>query len=212
MTRRLLAAVSVISLVLSVATCVLWARSRGVMDRIRHQSRNGWVVGNGRTEDSVYRWSFFTLVTARGRLGWCSQDIIVKGTGTAEYCNTLAGSPAPARWRYYSSASIPNFVKEFLPPNWLGFGAERLHLTRRIGAGTVSTDQVIWSVPLWSVALASVLLPLARLGIRMRTLYLLKSGNCVTCGYDLRASKDRCPECGTSISPNTFLDRERPYG
>jgi uncharacterized paraquat-inducible protein A len=33
------------------------------------------------------------------------------------------------------------------------------------------------------------------LGINVRE----REMHCTTCGYDLRASKDRCPECGTSF-------------
>ena len=51
-------------------------------------------------------------------------------------------------------------------------------------------------VPLWipSIAFGSLLyLPIHRRRKRKRL------GLCLTCGYDLRASKDRCPECGNEF-------------
>jgi hypothetical protein len=63
----------------------------------------------------------------------------------------------------------------------------------------VNTHLVV-SVPLWSAAALFLILPLAwdrghrrryRLERRMRT------GRCLNCNYDLRATPGRCPECGT---------------
>jgi hypothetical protein len=53
----------------------------------------------------------------------------------------------------------------------------------------------------WLVVLALALLPLARLagyvGHRRTMRRRKDAGLCSHCGYDLRATRDRCPECGT---------------
>ncbi len=51
-------------------------------------------------------------------------------------------------------------------------------------------------VPLWSVAALCCILPLVRLRSILRVARRRRSGRCAGCGYDLRHSPDRCPECG----------------
>jgi hypothetical protein len=54
-------------------------------------------------------------------------------------------------------------------------------------------------IPLWFIAGILAILPVKRfVGYRKRVRQLA-IGHCRVCGYDLRASKERCPECGTPI-------------
>lgn len=48
--------------------------------------------------------------------------------------------------------------------------------------------------------IATAVLPIVWLFRRLRRNGRGRKGLCAACGYDLRASKDRCPECGTVIA------------
>jgi hypothetical protein len=50
-------------------------------------------------------------------------------------------------------------------------------------------------VPFWALALATGVAPAASVRRRLRT--PLPAGSCPRCGYDLRATPERCPECGS---------------
>jgi hypothetical protein len=62
----------------------------------------------------------------------------------------------------------------------------------------------VWDIrgPYWALFLVFAILPFLWAAswplraVRARRL-LIHSGKCPHCGYDLRATPDRCPECGT---------------
>lgn len=57
-----------------------------------------------------------------------------------------------------------------------------------------------WVIPYWFPVVLFVLPVIPSLLRLVRGWNRRRLGLCPTCGYDLRASKDKCPECGTVIA------------
>jgi hypothetical protein len=68
------------------------------------------------------------------------------------------------------------------------------------------------AAPLWAVALVCAVLPALWLAEARRAKRRRRAaGLCPACGYDLRASSDCCPECGTKFAPAPPI-KTRPAG
>jgi len=58
-------------------------------------------------------------------------------------------------------------------------------------------------LPLWIVVASTAVLPLVRVARWVGRIRRKRAGLCPACGYDLRASPDLCPECGTPAGVST---------
>jgi hypothetical protein len=65
------------------------------------------------------------------------------------------------------------------------------------GSGSGSETRCVVQVPYWSLLLLTAIPMLAWLKVTLRTWSRRGRGCCEACGYDLRATQGRCPECGS---------------
>jgi hypothetical protein len=189
MTRRPLNLLTVLSLLLWAAVVAMWVRSYRVGDLWMHVTH----VGNGFRE-----WS---LASSSGRFGWHATDWQYMGenAGRGWAADRFNGSlrqgltPGTTRpWRLSPWETLGFHTSNTSEQHRPSDPVTDEHYRRRV------TTRVV-NVPYYAPALLTAVTPawwvLSRRGVRRRR--RLARGLCAHCGYDLRASPERCPECGT---------------
>ena len=180
MARRLFT-LSALSLLLCAAAVVLWAVSYVAPGGA---GRRTWRIG-GRPTVGITEVGF---ASARGRVAFGTLSREVPGGITT-------GETRQAVQWVWGRGALVDFIRyrEWYGP--LGFEFSR---TRGGPGGSGWTVMV----PYWALCLLTAIPPayrLARIGRRRRQ-ERLRLGLCPRCGYDLRATPGRCPECGTAVA------------
>jgi hypothetical protein len=183
--RRLFALITVTSLLLSAALCVLWARSHWIQDTVQWRSPSTALVISS-TRGDVTVWL--------NRSDWSGSDPSMFGL---KYSGESPPTPAVV-------ALIGMHTLNVNPGDtwvdWHRGGFARMRWQGRGGGACFDTA----IVPIWSLAalaaMPSLVWALLRVRAALRRRRRQRAGLCPGCGYDLRASLGRCPECGADAA------------
>jgi hypothetical protein len=197
--------VTVLSLVLFAAACVVWGWSYGGREYARPMPGGVWALDAWRGR----------LVLVRRRAdpdpSTVRTDVILERRAYMLRTSARARVYQPGEgWHPYPEVL---FLHVMRLPGWLlpisdgargddamGFGWADLSVPGEERRGPVV--RATWA-PFWALALPCLALPAVRLWRGLRVGDKLaglgrrgRAGRCAACGYDLRATPDRCPECG----------------
>ena len=178
--------VSVVSLLLCALASAMWIRSYRVTEtwdliRIPRTTTSCVIVF---TDDAC------TLFSATGR---CGIRIGAVTLGEPRYIGlSLSDNMRVADYKAIMRPTAWNqIVLQGAVTQW-----------ERAGFGFASTggkaihDIQVSFCPYWAIAFPAAIAPFIRLGRLVRGRTRSRPGMCITCGYDLRATLERCPECG----------------
>jgi hypothetical protein len=190
MRRALAIGINVVLASLAVLCLVLWAASHRYCHRV-YVGHDGGTSGGG---------------------------IDLRSTPGALECIGITFESEPGRsaegWNSYFTADawseIPNTIRH---QEWVrrGFGAHRWQQlpSDRIAGPKYTNSYVGIAVPFWLLAVLFAMPPAVRWMPGGRRRRRLAAGLCTSCGYDCRATPERCPECGAAPRGD-IASRPRP--
>jgi len=105
----------------------------------------------------------------------------------------------PSSWRTYPAKP----EHQLLGRGVAGFAWRRKTWTyyRKPPAPPFSDESSMLQLPHWAIAIPSMIWPAIAARAILRRRRAVRSGCCARCGYDMRATPERCPECGAVTQP-----------
>jgi hypothetical protein len=184
--RRLFNLAAAVSLVLCVASTALWVRSYVAKEWLMYR----------KTEPAHRRYREITFISGPGQLFIQNSRFDFIADGMAEKMREGEGhpdgflylrQPAESRWGRFANGSDHTHAH----------GALGFLFHSRVyeeGSDTWTVERAM--IPYWFVTTTTAVLPITWWRHYRRQCIRVREHRCLTCGYDLRATPERCPECG----------------
>jgi hypothetical protein len=181
MGRRVFRVFALLSWVILALLLALWVRSFWVSDRL-HSSRF-------RADGKFVQWEKRLLTVGRGAVAYrCEAEYFPRSRDFRE-THWMGHSIWPAKYPQVEFGS---------PRGMLG-----IQIIDRVERGLIGKQPKWWGhgllVPLWAIAIPFAIIPLWTTRAALVRRQRRHRGQCEGCGYDVRFSRERCPECGMGL-------------
>jgi hypothetical protein len=214
MRRKLFTLAASVSAALCVAVCVLWVRS---------YPSGAWVSRDqqqDRPDGALFTWRLTGAWSVRGSIGWVDTHITldgpVAGGWARAYLPLNRFRPHPWRLETAPPDVFPQSTASDSIWSRLGFqfdhqaeetqeaslGEVRPGAPRQPGKEYITSHSTEVAVPHWLLAALTAIVPAAWLRVTLIRRRRFRAGRCLACGYDLRGTPERCPECGALSAVN----------